>query len=96
MAAVATPIPEAPPRAGLTILALCLAVFIVPYGLSSAPVALPAIGGDLDAGVVPLQWVVNAYNVTAASFMMAAGSTADRIGRKKVFAFGVGLYRSPH
>ncbi|MFE4870899.1 MFS transporter [Streptomyces sp. NPDC056682] len=90
MAAVATP--EAPPRAGLTIFALCLAVFIVPYGLSSAPVALPAIGNDLHAGVVPLQWVVNAYNVTAASFMMAAGSIADRIGRKRVFAFGVGLY----
>ncbi|MFC9842117.1 MFS transporter [Streptomyces sp. NPDC060223] len=84
--------PAAPPRAGLTIFALCLAVFIVPIGLSSAPVALPAIGHDLDAGVVPLQWVVNAYNVTAASFMMAAGSVADRIGRKRVFAFGVGLY----
>ncbi|MFD4526105.1 MFS transporter [Streptomyces sp. NPDC058470] len=87
-----TAIPEAPPRAGLTIFALCLAVFIVPIGLSSAPVALPAIGHDLDAGVVPLQWVVNAYNVTAASFMMAAGSIADRIGRKRVFSFGVGLY----
>ncbi|MGX2995735.1 MFS transporter [Streptomyces sp. JNUCC 64] len=84
--------PEAPPRAGLTIFALCLAVFIVPYGLSSAPVALPAMGEDLDAGVVPLQWVVNAYNVTAASFMMAAGSIADRIGRKRVFSFGVVLY----
>ncbi|UUU22362.1 MFS transporter [Streptomyces sp. DSM 40750] len=90
MTAVATP--EAPPRAGLTLFALCLAVFIVPIGLSSPPVALPAIGQDLDAGVVPLQWVVNAYNVTAASFMMAAGSIADRIGRKKVFAFGVALY----
>ncbi|MEU9289312.1 MFS transporter [Streptomyces sp. NPDC048275] len=83
---------EAPPRAGLTIFALCLAVSIVPIGLSSAPVALPAIGHDLHAGVVPLQWVVNAYNVVAASFMMAAGSIADRIGRKKVFSFGVGLY----
>ncbi|MEW2262898.1 MFS transporter [Streptomyces sp. NPDC047853] len=90
MAAAATP--EAPPRAGLIIFALCLAVFIVPYGLSSAPVALPAMGRDLDAGVVPLNWVVNAYNVTAASFMMAAGSIADRIGRKRVFSFGVVLY----
>jgi MFS family permease len=90
--AAAAATPEAPPRAGLTIFALCLAVFIVPYGLSSAPVALPAMGRDLDAGVVPLQWVVNAYNVTAASFMMAAGSIADRIGRKRVFSFGVGLY----
>ncbi|CAM2737146.1 MFS transporter [Streptomyces albus] len=89
---MASTTPEAPPRAGLTILALCLAVFIVPYGLSSAPVALPAMGRDLDAGVVPLQWVVNAYNVTAASFMMAAGSIADRIGRKRVFGFGIVLY----
>ncbi|NYI04063.1 MFS transporter [Allostreptomyces psammosilenae] len=85
-------LPEAPPRAGLTLFALCLAVLIVPLGLSGAPVALPAIGRDLDAGVVPLQWVVNAYNVTAASFMMAAGSIADRVGRRRVFAFGVALY----
>ncbi|MFI6050824.1 MFS transporter [Streptomyces violascens] len=86
------PTTAAPGRTGMALFALCLAVFIVPYGLSSAPVALPAMGDDLHAGVVPLQWVVNAYNVTAASFMMAAGSIADRIGRKRVFAFGIGLY----
>lgn len=90
MPSTTAPAPDT--RAGLTLFALCLAVLIVPLGLSSPPVALPAIGHDLNAGVVPLNWVVNAYNVTAASFMMAAGSIADRIGRKRVFAFGVGLY----
>lgn len=83
---------QAPPRPGLTLFAVCVAVLIVPLGLSGSPVALPAIGQDLDAGVVPLQWVVNSYNVMAASCMMAAGSFADLFGRKKIFAGGVVLY----
>lgn len=83
---------QAPPRPALTIFAVCLAVLIVPLGLSAPPVALPTIGQDLHADVVPLQWVVNSYNVFAASLMMAAGSTADIIGRKRVFLFGVILY----
>jgi MFS family permease len=76
----------------LTIFAVCLAVLIVPLGLSAPPVALPTIGQDLRADVVPLQWVVNSYNVLAASLMMAAGSIADLIGRKRVFLFGSILY----
>jgi MFS family permease len=76
----------------LTIFAVCLAVLIVPLGLSAPPVALPTIGQDLGADVVPLQWVVNSYNVFAASLMMAAGSIADILGRKRVFLFGVLLY----
>ena len=83
---------QAPPRPGLTIFAVCLAVLIVPLGLSAPPVALPTIGQDLRAEVVPLQWVVNSYNVFAASLMMAAGSIADLIGRKRVFLFGSILY----
>jgi MFS family permease len=79
-------------RPALTILAVCLAVLIVPLGLSAPPVALPAIGQDLHAATVPLQWVVNSYNVMAASLMMAAGSVADLIGRKRVFMFGVAFY----
>jgi MFS family permease len=83
---------QAPPRPALTIFAVCLAVLIVPLGLSAPPVALPTIGQDLQADVVPLQWVVNSYNVLAASLMMAAGSIADLIGRKRVFLFGTILY----
>jgi MFS family permease len=83
---------QSPPRPALTIFAVCLAVLIVPLGLSAPPVALPTIGQDLHANVVPLQWVVNSYNVLAAALMMAAGSTADFIGRKRVFLFGSILY----
>jgi MFS family permease len=92
MSSPATSGAKAPPHAGLTIFAVCLAVLIVPLGLSAPPVALPTIGQDLHAGAAPLQWVVNSYNVIAASLMMAAGALADLIGRKRVFAFGVGLY----
>ncbi|MFE2747502.1 MFS transporter [Streptomyces scopuliridis] len=79
-------------RPGLTLLVVCLGVLIVPLGVSGTPVALPDIGRELGGSLASLQWVVNAYNVMAASLMMVAGSLADLLGRKKMFAFGTGLY----
>ncbi|MFF0433528.1 MFS transporter [Streptomyces sp. NPDC004327] len=79
-------------RPGLTLLVVCLGVLIVPLGVSGTPVALPDIGRELGGDLASLQWVVNAYNVMAASLMMVAGSLADLIGRKKMFAFGSVLY----
>ncbi|MFF9036695.1 MFS transporter [Streptomyces sp. NPDC014892] len=84
--------PTAGNRPGLTLLVVCLGVLIVPLGVSGTPVALPDIGRELGGDLASLQWVVNAYNVMAASLMMVAGSLADLLGRKKMFAFGAGLY----
>ncbi|GGW61804.1 MFS transporter [Streptomyces xantholiticus] len=82
----------APPRRGLILLAVCLAVLMVPVSLSGTSVALPAISRSLHADIGPLQWAVNGYNVTAASFMLAAGSLADIVGRRRMFALGAGLF----
>ncbi|MGJ9413408.1 MFS transporter [Aeromicrobium sp. CF4.19] len=51
--------------------------------------ALPAIGGDLDAGVAGLQWTINAYTLTLASLILVGGSLGDRWGRRRVFLVGV-------
>ncbi|MFE4976266.1 MFS transporter [Kitasatospora sp. NPDC056651] len=75
-------------RQTLILAAVLLAVFVVPTSISGTGVALPYIGSDLDAGLVPLQWVVNAFNVAFACFTLAWGSVADIIGRVRAFALG--------
>ncbi len=52
-------------------------------------VALPAIGSDLDTDLAGLQWTVNAYTLTLASFILLGGSAGDRYGRRRVFVVGV-------
>ncbi|MFD6984552.1 MFS transporter, partial [Streptomyces sp. NPDC059956] len=55
-------------------------------------VALPAMRRDLDASVAGMQWTIDAYTLVLASLLMLAGSTADRIGRRKVFVTGIVLF----
>jgi EmrB/QacA subfamily drug resistance transporter len=52
-------------------------------------VALPTIGEELDAGIAGLQWVVNAYTLTLAGFLLLGGSLGDHYGRRRVFVIGV-------
>lgn len=51
-------------------------------------VALPTIGGDLDASFGQLQWVVTGYTLTLASFILIGGSLGDHIGRRRVYVIG--------
>lgn len=83
----------APPRrlaahAGLTLVAVCLAGGLLPASLTGASVALPSISTALHAGLGPLQWVVNAYNLSFASSMLACGALADLVGRRRMFVAG--------
>jgi EmrB/QacA subfamily drug resistance transporter len=52
-------------------------------------IALPRIGKDFHTGVSSLQWVVTAYTLTLAAFLLLGGTLGDRFGRKKVFQIGV-------
>jgi EmrB/QacA subfamily drug resistance transporter len=52
-------------------------------------VALPTIGRDLEADLAGLQWVVNAYALTLAAFILLGGSLGDRFGRRAMYAVGV-------
>jgi EmrB/QacA subfamily drug resistance transporter len=56
---------------------------------SIVSLALPAIDRELDAGVVGLQWTVNAYTLTLAALILVAGSMGDRLGRRRIFLVGV-------
>jgi EmrB/QacA subfamily drug resistance transporter len=52
-------------------------------------IALPRIGEDFHTGVSALQWVVTAYTLTLASFLLLGGTLGDRFGRRRVFVIGV-------
>ncbi|GAA2294963.1 MFS transporter [Nonomuraea roseoviolacea subsp. roseoviolacea] len=79
-------------RPALTLAVVLLAFVTVPMSISGAAVALPGIGADLHTAGAPLQWVMNAYNLTFASFMLVTGSAADMVGRRRTFAAGAGLF----
>ncbi|MER6251787.1 MFS transporter [Streptomyces sp. NPDC001584] len=83
---------EGQPGRTATLAAVLLAVFVVPMSISGTAVALPGIGADTHAGLAPLQWVVNAFNVAFACFTLVWGSVADIVGRVKAFAAGAAVY----
>ena len=87
------PVPELSRRRRLLVLALCCAsIVVVVMDISIVNVALPSIGRDLHAPLSGLQWTVDAYTLVLASFLVVAGSTADRIGRRRVFQVGLATF----
>jgi EmrB/QacA subfamily drug resistance transporter len=70
----------------------CLAQFMVILDISVVNVALPSIRTDLGFSAVDLQWVVNAYTLTFAGFLLLGGRAADLLGRQQVFVFGLLLF----
>ncbi|NUR59628.1 MAG: MFS transporter [Catenulispora sp.] len=80
-------------RGRLLVLAICCAsVIAVVMDISIVNVALPAIRQDLHASVSGLQWTVDAYTLVLSGFLVMAGSTADRIGRRRVFQAGLATF----
>ncbi|MCE7011112.1 MFS transporter [Kibdelosporangium philippinense] len=80
------------PKPTVALGAVLLSTLSIPITLTGASVALPSIATDLEAGLAATQWVVNGQIATFASFMLATGSLADMIGRRRVFASGVALF----
>jgi EmrB/QacA subfamily drug resistance transporter len=80
-------------RSRLLVLAICCAsVVVVVMDISIVNVALPAIRADLNTSVSGLQWTVDAYTLVLACFLVLAGSTADRIGRRRTFQVGLAAF----
>ncbi len=75
-----------------TLILACLAQFMVILDVSVVNVALPAIRGGLNFSEQNLQWVVNAYTVTFAGFLLLGGRAADLLGRRRVFVSGLVLF----
>ncbi|QKW38302.1 MFS transporter [Actinomadura sp. NAK00032] len=87
---------EAVRKAGRTpgwaaLLAASIGQFLVVLDISVVNVALPHMREGLGLGSTGLQWVVNAYSLTFAGFLLLGGRAADLYGRKRVFLAGLGL-----
>jgi EmrB/QacA subfamily drug resistance transporter len=70
----------------------CTSLLIVAMDNTIVNVALPSIRRDLHASLSGLQWTVDAYTIVIASFLMLAGSTGDRLGRKRTFQTGLCVF----
>jgi EmrB/QacA subfamily drug resistance transporter len=79
-------------RRMLVLAICCMSLFIVGLDVTIVNVALPSIGHDLHAGVSGLQWTIDAYTLVLASLLMLAGSTADRLGRRRTFQTGLATF----
>jgi EmrB/QacA subfamily drug resistance transporter len=80
------------PQRALVLATCCASIVVVVMDISIVNVALPDIGRDLDASVSGLQWTVDAYTLVLAAFLVLAGSTADRAGRRRVFTVGLATF----
>ena len=75
-----------------TLIAVCTAVFMLLLDITVVNVALPDIQRSLHSSFSDLQWVVDAYSLTLAAFLLTAGVLGDIYGRREVFAIGLVVF----
>jgi EmrB/QacA subfamily drug resistance transporter len=75
-----------------TLIAVCVAIFMLLLDITVVNVALPDIQRSLHSSFSDLQWVVNAYALTLAAFLLTSGAVADLIGRRRVFVAGLVVF----
>ncbi len=71
---------------------LCSSILVVAMDNTIVNVALPVIRTDLGASINGLQWTIDSYTLVIACFLMLAGATGDRLGRKRTFLAGLVLF----
>jgi EmrB/QacA subfamily drug resistance transporter len=82
-------VPEKHPNRWWTLGAVCVATFMLLLDITVVNVALPDIAKDLHTSFSELQWVVDAYALGLASFLLTTGTLADRFGHRRVFVYGL-------
>ena len=75
-----------------TLAVVCAATAMLMLDIAVVNTALSRIAEDLDTGLSGLQWVVDAYTLALASTVLTAGALADRLGRRKLFLIGLGIF----
>src|SRR5215207_1430855 len=75
-----------------TLVVVCAATAMLMLDIAVVNAALSRIADDLDTGLSGLQWVVDAYTLSLATVVLSAGSLADRLGRKRLFEIGLGIF----
>ncbi|MGH8082742.1 MAG: MFS transporter [Lysobacter sp.] len=73
----------------LALAAVSLAALMFGLEISSVPVILPTLERQLHGDLRDMQWVMNAYTLACTTVLMAAGTLADRYGRRRVFVISV-------
>jgi DHA2 family methylenomycin A resistance protein-like MFS transporter len=97
-AAIRASVPEAHPATpsrlvgALTLAAMSLGFGVVQLDITIVNTALESIRTALGGDVAALQWVVNAYTITFAAFILTAGALGDRLGAKRIFMAGFALF----
>ena len=81
-----------PDRPGLLLAVCCVAQFMVILDLSIVNVALPSIQLSLGFSSTQLQWVIDAYAIVFAGFLMLGGRAADHFGQRRTFVASLGLF----
>src|SRR5437588_227988 len=76
----------------LTLAAMSLGYGVVQLDVTIVNTALDAMGKSLGGGVAELQWVVSAYTIAFAAFILTAGALGDRIGAKRIFMAGFAIF----
>ncbi len=84
--------PRLPPRSAWLLVVCCVAQFMVILDLSIVNVALPSIQDSLNFTTSQLQWVIDAYAITFAGFLMLGGRAADHFGQRRVFVSALALF----
>ena len=80
-------------RTRLLILGICsMSLLIVGLDSTIVNIALPSIHRSLHSSLSGLQWTIDAYTLVLASLLMLSGSSADRLGRRRVFQVGLCLF----
>lgn len=80
------------PRQRGTLIVVCLATAMLMLDIAVVNTALGRIAQDLDSGLTGVQWIVDAYALALAAFVLSAGSMADRMGRRRMFLAGLAAF----
>ncbi len=76
----------------LTLAAMSLGYVVVQLDVTIVNVAINSIGADFGGSVADLQWIVNAYTITFAAFILTAGALGDRLGARRIFMAGFAIF----
>jgi MFS transporter, DHA2 family, methylenomycin A resistance protein len=79
-------------RRRLTLLAMCVSLFIIQVDVTIVNVALPSIQHSLHTSPGGLEWVISAYALALAALIPVGGALGDRFGRKRIFLIGVTVF----
>jgi EmrB/QacA subfamily drug resistance transporter len=84
--------PTPDPRRWWTLVVLCVSLLVIGLDNTILNVALPTLVADLHASTSQLQWIVDAYTLVFAGFLLTGGSLGDRFGRKHAMQVGLVIF----